>query len=60
MAIVDVECRLDVFLRNVYFEDECLSLLRDRFGANMPVLSFIGADLENAGEIELVAIAAAR
>jgi enamine deaminase RidA (YjgF/YER057c/UK114 family) len=54
---LDSVLRLDVFLRNVYFEDECLRLLRERFGTSMPALSFIGADLERRAEIELVAIA---
>jgi enamine deaminase RidA (YjgF/YER057c/UK114 family) len=51
--------RLDVFLRDVYFEDECLALLRDAFGANMPSVAFVGAELENGGEVELVALAGA-
>ena len=51
--------RLDVFLRDVYFEDGCLAIMREAFGADMPALSFIGAELENSGEVELVAIAGA-
>jgi enamine deaminase RidA (YjgF/YER057c/UK114 family) len=49
--------RLDVFLRDVYFEDECLAILRDVFGQQMPAVTFAGAELANSGEIELAAIA---
>jgi enamine deaminase RidA (YjgF/YER057c/UK114 family) len=51
--------RLDVFLRDVYFEDECLTILRDVFGGSMPAITFAGAELEHGGEIELAAIAGA-
>lgn len=56
---LDSVLRLDVFLRDVYFEDHCLSILRDVFGVDMPAISFAGAELENSGEIELAAIAGA-
>jgi len=56
---LDGVLRLDVFLRDVYFEDACLAILHEAFGANMPALTFIGAELENSGEVELAAIAGA-
>ncbi|MFI5268606.1 MAG: Rid family hydrolase, partial [Chloroflexota bacterium] len=56
---LDSVLRLDVFLRDVYFEDDCLAILRDVFGSDMPAITFAGAELENSGEIELSAIAGA-
>jgi enamine deaminase RidA (YjgF/YER057c/UK114 family) len=51
--------RLDVFLRDIYFEDQFLHQARDVFGANAPTMTIVGADLQNGAEIELEAIAAA-
>ncbi len=51
--------RLDVFLRDIYFEDECLAILKDAFGQDMPAVTFVGADLAGSGEIELAGIAGA-
>jgi len=56
---LDSVLRLDVFLQDVYFEDECLVVLREVFGPDMPAITFAGAELENGGEIELAAIAGA-
>jgi len=56
---LDSVLRLDVFLRDVYFEDECLRILRDAFGAGMPAISFVGAELAGSGEVELAAVAGA-
>lgn len=51
--------RLDVFLRDIYFEEECLGILRQAFGASMPAVTFVGAALAGSGEIELAGIAGA-
>lgn len=50
--------RLDVFLRDIYFEDEFARLARAAFGGLAPALSFVGAELPGYGEVELSAIAA--
>jgi enamine deaminase RidA (YjgF/YER057c/UK114 family) len=51
--------RLDVFLRDIYFEDEFLRIAREVFGSNAPTMNLIGADLPGSAEIELSAIAGA-
>jgi enamine deaminase RidA (YjgF/YER057c/UK114 family) len=50
--------RLDVFLRDIYFEDEFARLARDVFGPEAPAITFVGAELPSYGEVELSAIAA--
>jgi enamine deaminase RidA (YjgF/YER057c/UK114 family) len=57
-AGLDNVLRLDVFLRDVYFEDELVRIARDVFGPAAPALSFVGVELPGYGEIELSAIAA--
>lgn len=49
--------RLDVFLRDVYFEDEFVRLAREVFGRQLPTLGITGADLEEGAEVEVAAIA---
>ena len=49
--------RLDVFLRDIYFEDEFLRVARDIVGGEGPAITIIGAELANGAEVELTAIA---
>lgn len=58
-ASLDDVLRLDVFLRDIYFEDQFLRLARDVFGANAPTMNIVGADVQDGAEIELEAIAGA-
>ncbi|MBV8087214.1 MAG: RidA family protein [Chloroflexi bacterium] len=51
--------RLDVFLRDIYFEEGFLEVCRPLFGAGGPAITFVGADLEGGAEVGLSAIAAA-
>lgn len=54
---LDRVLRLEVYLRNIYFADEACEILRGRFGASPPVISLVGADLEDLLEVKLNAIA---
>ena len=56
---LEAVCRLDVFVRDIYFEDAFYRLARDVFGPSPPAISVVGAELEGIGEVELVAIAGA-
>ncbi|HEV8309883.1 MAG TPA: isochorismatase family protein [Methylomirabilota bacterium] len=51
--------RLDIFLRDIYFEDACLELVRDRLGKDAPTMTVIGAEPADSAEVELTAIAGA-
>lgn len=51
--------RLDVVLRDIYFEDEFLGILRDVCGKNAPTVTVAGGDPHDRAEVELSAIAAA-
>ncbi len=52
--------RMDVFLRDIYAQDEILQELKSALGAAVPTLSFIGAEPESGAELELNAIAGAK
>jgi enamine deaminase RidA (YjgF/YER057c/UK114 family) len=49
--------RLDVFLRDIYAQDEVIEVLEGSFGSGGPVMSFIGCEPRNLAEIEIIAIA---
>ncbi|MGH9752963.1 MAG: RidA family protein [Blastocatellia bacterium] len=51
--------RLDVALRDIYFEDEFLGILRDVCGQDAPAVTVSGGDPDDRAEVELSAIAAA-
>ena len=51
--------RLDVFLDDVYFEDEFVALAKDYLGADPPTMNVVGVDLEGNAEVELSCIAGA-
>lgn len=51
--------RLDVFLHDIYYEDEFLAAAKEFFGAEPPAMNIVGADLENNAEVELSAIGGA-
>ncbi len=51
--------RLDVFVRDIYAEDDIIDALHGAFGGVMPALSFIGSEPREGAEIEITAIAAA-
>jgi len=51
--------RLDVFLRDVYFEEEFVRIAREVCGAHLPTLNVTGGDLQDGAEVEVAAIAGA-
>lgn len=51
--------RLDVMLRDIYFEDEFLDILRDVCGQAAPAVTVVGGEPEDWAEVELSAVAAA-
>ena len=51
--------RLDVFLDDIYFEDEFIAIAREYLGAEPPTMNIIGVDLEHNAEVELSCIAGA-
>lgn len=52
--------RLDVFLRDIYAQDEVLTELKAMLGTDVPALSFLGAEPQHGAEIEMTAIAGAK
>lgn len=54
---LDRVLRLEVYLRNIYFAEAACEALRGRFGSSPPVISLVGADLEDLLEVKLNAIA---
>jgi len=50
--------RLDVFLRDIYFEDQFLRIARDLLGRDAPTMTVVGAELAHSAEVEVAAIAA--
>lgn len=52
--------RLDIFLRDIYAQDEVLAELRKLLGKHIPALSFIGCEPRHGAEIEITALAGAR
>ena len=49
--------RLDIFLKDIYAQDEVLSELQAALGAKLPALSFLGCDTRHGAEIEITALA---
>lgn len=58
-ASLESVLRLDVFLDDVYFEDEFVALAGEFFGADPPTMNVVGADLAGNAEVELSCIAGA-
>lgn len=50
--------RFDIFLRDIYGQDEVLMELVQLLGKRMPAVSFIGAEPRHNAEVEIVAVAA--
>lgn len=48
--------RLDVFLKDIYAQDEVLDELKLLLGSSVPALSFLGCEPRNSAEIEMIAI----
>lgn len=51
--------RLDVFLRDVYAEEEVAAELSRTLGDGVPALTFLGCETEYNAEVEMIGIAAA-
>ncbi len=58
-STLDKVLRLDVFLDDIYFEDEFVRVTQEFFGNNPPTMNIVGVDLERNAEVELSAIAGA-
>ncbi len=56
---LDRVARLDVVLRDVYFEDQFLTILREVVGQDAPALTIVGGEPEHRAEVELSTIAVA-
>ncbi len=54
---LDRVLRLDVFLRDIYFEEQFLQIARDLLGREPPAITVVGAELAHGAEVELTAIA---
>ncbi len=57
-STLDDVLRLDVFLDDIYYEDEFIEAAREFFGNAPPAMNIVGVDLEHNAEVELSAIAA--
>lgn len=51
--------RLDVFLDDIYFEDEFIQVSKEFFGGDPPTMNIIGVDLQDNAEVELSCVAGA-
>lgn len=51
--------RMDVFLRDIYAEDDVLQELAQVLGKHVPAVSFIGAEPQGGAELEITAVAGA-
>ena len=58
-STLDQTLRLDVFLDDIYFEDEFIGISKEFFAGNPPAMNIIGVDLQYNAEVELSAIAGA-
>lgn len=58
-STLDQTLRLDVFLDDIYFEDEFIAISKEFFAGNPPAMNIIGVDLQYNAEVELSAIAGA-
>ena len=56
---LDQTLRLDVFIDDIYFEDEFIEISKEFFGQNPPTMNIVGNDLHRNAEIELSAIVGA-
>jgi enamine deaminase RidA (YjgF/YER057c/UK114 family) len=56
---LDNVLRLDVFLDDIYYEDEFIAASKQFFGGSPPTMNIVGVDLEHNAEVELSAIAGA-
>ncbi len=54
---LDRVVRLDVFVKDIYAQDDVLDALKGRFGAAGPALSFLGCEPRDSAEVEMIAIA---
>jgi ureidoacrylate peracid hydrolase len=54
---LDRVLRLDVFLRDIYFEEQLLRIARETLGPEPPAITVVGAELAYGAEVELTAIA---
>ena len=52
--------RLDIFLKDIYAQDEVLAELKSVWGRSVPALSFLGCDTRHGAEIEISALAGAK
>jgi enamine deaminase RidA (YjgF/YER057c/UK114 family) len=58
-STLDQTLRLDVFLDDIYFEDEFIALSKEFFAGDPPAMNIVGVDLQYNAEVELSAIAGA-
>jgi len=56
---LDQVLRLDVFLDDIYFEDEFIKIASEVLGPDAPAMNIVGTDLQHNAEVELSAIAGA-
>lgn len=56
---LDQVLRLDVFLDDIYFEDEFIKIASEMLGPDAPAMNIVGTDLQHNAEVELSAIAGA-
>ena len=49
--------RLDVFVKDIYAQDEILALLKEQIGTSLPAMSFLGSEPRHGAEVEMIAIA---
>lgn len=50
--------RFDVFLRDIYAEDDAVRELKKILGTRLPAMSFLGSEPQHAADVEITAIAA--
>jgi enamine deaminase RidA (YjgF/YER057c/UK114 family) len=56
---LDKLLRLDVYVRDIYFEEEIVAIARDMMGQDAGTITILGGEPEHSGEIEVSGIAAA-
>lgn len=56
---LDQTLRLDVFIDDIYFEDQFIEISKEFFGQNPPTMNIVGNDLHRNAEVELSAIVGA-
>ncbi len=54
---MDRTLSLEVYLRDIYFEDEFIEVAKDVFGSDCPAIGVAGAELEEGIEVQLVGVA---